>query len=249
MGAVEMTPTTGVVVTGGASGIGLATARALAEVGRAVAIWDLDGNAALQEASAIADEFSVAAIGEGIDVRQTFNLAAAADRARAALGPIGGLVHSAGGAFGIQALEEITDDDWDAVVNVNLRAAAFLVQALLPDLRAHAGSAIVGIASIAAFVGFDSIPAYRAAKSGLLGLTRSLALGLAEDRIRVNAVCPGHIETRNDSRRPKGDVTPLRRMGKPEDIAFAVRFLLSDQASFVTGQQLVVDGGLLARTM
>src|SRR4029077_6650325 len=128
------------------------------------------------------------------DVRQTDSLAAAASDARSALGPIGGLVHAAGGR-GPGPLGSITEPEGDRVVDVNLRAETFLVQALLPDLRASEGAAVVGIASIAAWIGFEHIPAYCASKAGLLGLTRSLALSLANDGIRVNAVRPGYIDT------------------------------------------------------
>jgi NAD(P)-dependent dehydrogenase (short-subunit alcohol dehydrogenase family) len=137
---------------------------------------------------------------------------------------------------------------------VNLRAEALLVIALLGDLRANAGSAVVGIASIEAIIGHGAIPAYCASKAGLLGLTRSLADSLSPDGVRVNAVCPGYIDT--PMLRPSLDLpgtrekyeagAPLRRLGQPEDIARAVRFLMSDEASFVTGTHLVVDGGTTA---
>ena len=257
MPALEMTPATPVVVTGGASGIGRGCARALAAVGRPVAIWDINGDAAEAEAAAIAKEFGVATVGTGIDVRQTALLQAAAEGARADLGPLGGLVHAAG-VSGRAPVDEITEAEWSRVVDVNLRAETFLVQALLPDLRASAGAAIVGIASIAAWIGYEHIPAYCASKAGLLGLTRSLALNLAADGIRVNAVCPGYIDTPMLQERSLAvpgarerfqSVIPLSRMGEPDDIAKAVRFLMSDQAAYVTGQHLVVDGGVLATTV
>src|SRR4051794_5784698 len=252
-----MTPTTPVIVTGGASGIGRGCARALAAVGRPVAIWDLNETAAIDEAATISKDFGVAAIGAGLDVRRTDELPGAVTAARAALGTIGGLVHAAG-ISGPGAIADVTPDAWDAVVDVNLRAEAFIVQALLDDLRASPGAAVVGIASIAAWIGYEHIPAYCASKAGLLGLTRSLSLSLANDGIRVNAVCPGYIDTPilagSISAAPAGReryqrVIPLSRLGEPDDIAKAVRFLMSDQAGYVTGQHLVVDGGVLATTV
>jgi NAD(P)-dependent dehydrogenase (short-subunit alcohol dehydrogenase family) len=247
MAAVSLSPATGVVVTGGASGIGRACAQTLSEAGRPVAVWDRDGAGAEAVAKQVAADTGVDTIGIGIDVTDSSAFADAIDRTRAALGSIGGLVHSAGAvrSDNIGALDET---GWDFVLNVNLRAEALLVQALLEDLRAAEGAAVVGIASIEAVVGNAAIPAYCASKAGLLGLTRSMALQLASDGIRVNAVCPGFIDTpmlgaAGEGRKRMAAECPLKRLGEPRDIAKAVRFLLSDEASFVTGTHLVVDGG------
>src|SRR5438876_7795150 len=194
MGAVQHTPSTGVIVTGGASGIGRASARALAEAGRPVACWDLHADGAASAAEDIARELGVAAIGVGIDVTKSSAFPDAVARSRAALGTIGGLVHAAGAVSG-DPIGALTEENWAKVVDVNLRAHAMLVQALLDDLRANPGSAVVGIASIEAIIGHGAIPSYCASKAGLLGLTRSMADRLAPDGVRVNAVCPGYIET------------------------------------------------------
>ncbi len=254
MGTIEFTPSTGVIVTGGASGIGKASATALAQSGRPVAIWDLQTSAAESTAAELAATHGVATIGFGIDVTDRSRLAGAVDASRAALGSIGGLVHAAGAVRPgpIEALDETT---WDFVIDVNLSAEAWIVQAILSDLVANPGSAIVGIASIEGLVGHGAIPSYCASKSGLLGLTRSLADALGPRGVRVNAVCPGYIETpmlagalTNDAARAEMEGSSmLGRLGQPDDIAKPVRFLLSDQASFMTGTYLVVDGGTTSR--
>lgn len=244
--------TTAVVVTGGGSGIGRACCEALAAVGRPVAVWDRDGDAAV----AVAESLDVASVGVGIDVTEVAALAPAVQLSRDAVGAIGGLVHSAG-VVDVSPVDTLSVDAWSRVVDVNLRAEAFVVQALLGSLRETApGSAIVGIASIEAIVGNAAIPAYCASKAGLLGLTRALAVGLAAEGIRVNAVCPGYVDTpmlgtamsaAPGLREMFESQVPMGRLAQPSEIAAAVRFLLSGDASYITGAELVVDGGTTRR--
>jgi len=246
-------PTTGVVVTGGASGIGRACCLALAEVGRPVAAWDLNGDGAAETARDC-EALGVSAIGRAVDVTDGRALDDALDATKAAITSIGGLVHAAG--IVAPALDDVIDvGTWDAVLGVNLRAEAMLVSALHSSLRdANPGSAIVGISSIEGLIGHGFIPSYVVSKHGLIGLTRSLAHRLGPDGIRANAVCPGYIETpmlTPTISTPEAQAAfvrrvPLGRLGQPEDVARIVRFLLSDEASYVNGSVVVVDGGVTA---
>ena len=251
MSALEMSPTTGVVVTGGASGIGRACARALAEVGRPVSLWDINGEGAAEAAASIAADCGVVTHSAGLDVADRASIDDAVVAARESLGDIGGVVHAAGIVSSMD-IDHLTEEIWDSVIGVNLRAEVFVVQALLGDLRSHEGSAIVGIGSIMSVVGNAMIPSYTASQHGVVGITKSLANHLGPDGIRVNAVCPGYIETpmtaamMDDppSKAACVDKAPLGRVGTPTDIAKAVRFLMSDEAGFVTGTTLIVDGGV-----
>jgi NAD(P)-dependent dehydrogenase (short-subunit alcohol dehydrogenase family) len=247
-------PSTGVVVTGGASGIGAAITAAMAEVGRPVAIWDRNGDGAEQVARACQDEHGVAAHAVALDVTDDAALAAAVTSSAAALGSLGALVHAAG--IVAPAIDDVIDTTtWDAVLATHLRAYAFAVSAVLPELRqAGPGSAIVGISSIEGLIGHGAIPSYTAAKHGIIGLTRALAHRLGPEGVRVNAVCPGYIDTpmlapaiQDANARGQLEATvPLRRLGEPADIARVVRFLCSNEAAYLHGAAVVVDGGVTA---
>jgi len=245
-------PSTGVVVTGGASGIGLAAARALAAVGRPVAIWDISEAKAGAAAAEIANDYGVAAIAVGIDLRDPAAIGPALARTRTALPAIGGLVHAAG-TVDSGSLEGATLEAWESGINVHLRPLLLLVQAMLADFKANPGSAIVAVASINATLGNGMNPIYTAAKGGMLSLVRSLADRLAQDKVRINTVSPGYVRT--PMMQPAVDRLPpgtferrvlLERMGEPEELGRVIRFLLSDEASYVTASEIVVDGGTLS---
>ncbi len=232
---------TGVVVTGGASGIGRACAVALAEAGRPVAVWDLASS-------------DVGDVSLQVDVADGEAVRAAVEQTREALPSIGGFVHAAGIVV-VEPIGSIDFTNFQRVLDVNLVAFARITQELLPDLEAAMpGAAVVGIASIDGLVGSAVVPAYCASKSGVIGLIRSMAATLGPVGIRVNAVCPGYIETPMMAdglavpgvREHFAGAAPLGRIGQPEDIATVVRFLLSDAAAFVTGQTIVADGGVIA---
>lgn len=242
-------PETAVVITGGASGLGFASARALAAVGRPVVLWDLDQGRSEARAQQISEEFGVTAAGLGVDVRDLEALARAAEHTRTLVSQIGGLVHCAG-IVDTDNLDGLTPESWDSGIAVHLRALAFLVQAFLPDLKAAPGGAVVATASINATLGNAINPVYSAGKGGVLSLVRSLADRLGRDGVRINSVSPGQIRTpmMQPALDNLGDAAfsnriLLGRIGMPEEIGRVVRFLLSDEASYITAAEIVVDGG------
>jgi NAD(P)-dependent dehydrogenase (short-subunit alcohol dehydrogenase family) len=242
-------PATGVVLTGGASGLGRASAEALAAVGRPVAIWDLDPDRCRQVAEEIGGRYGVTTFGRAVDVRDPSAIQAAALETRQALPAIGGFVHAAG-IVDTASLDGLTPESFNNGLEIHLRPIALLAQALLPDLSANEGSAIVAFASINATLGNAMNPIYSAAKGGVLSLVRSLADRLARDGIRINAISPGQIRT--PMMKPAldnlGDAAFTRRIllgriGEPAEIGRVVRFLLSEEASYITASEFVVDGG------
>jgi NAD(P)-dependent dehydrogenase (short-subunit alcohol dehydrogenase family) len=241
-------PGTAVVITGGASGIGLATAHALAAVGRPVALWDINGGGAEEAARIIADRYRVRATGLAVDLRNSQAVLPAALATRDAIGPIGGIMHGAGTAE-VTGIDGVTLDNWDAGLGLHARALVLITQAFREDLRRNPGSAIVAISSINAVLGNGMIPIYSAAKGAIISLVRSMADELSADGVRINSISPGHIDTpimASTKAHLPGHFERrimLGRYGAPEELGRAIRFLLSNEASYITGADLLVDGG------
>jgi len=243
-----------VLVTGGARGIGAAIAgKALAE-GALVSIIDVDEAAGAELLATLSAE-KRACFSAG-DVRRASDIARALEAATKLFGPVSGLVNNAGRNVYADPVT-MTEQEWEDVFAVDLKSAWLAARAVLPAMKAAKKGAIVNIASLHADMTYPGMFPYAAAKSGLVGLTRSLALEVGPWQIRVNALSPGYVETalvaeffgRNDPalREKVLAAHPLRRMGSPSEIANCAVFLLSDEASFVTGANWRVDGGLGAR--
>ncbi|MDQ3325761.1 MAG: SDR family oxidoreductase [Actinomycetota bacterium] len=240
-----------VVITGAAQGIGAETARRFADEGAAVAVLDLDES----RATATADTLGAArAIGVGCDVTDEHSVEQAVQRVVEDLGGLHVLVNNAG-ITRDNLLFKMSADDWDQVVSVHLRGTFLVTKAAQQHMVAARYGRIVNLSSVSA-LGNRGQANYSAAKMGLQGLTRTLAIELGPFGITANAVAPGFVVTdmTDETARRVGstpeafrtaaaEITPVRRVGYPADIAHAISFLASEEAGFITGQTLYVDGG------
>lgn len=240
------------VVTGAANGIGLTTARELGRRGFRVVYADLDA-AGAQKAAADAGLTGVTTHFVGVDITDSASVTRMVQSITQHFGALDVLVNNAG-VPAKHASSRITDGEWTQMLDVNLSGAFKCSRAAYPLLVQSKRPAIVNISSIAGLMGMADRAGYGTAKAGLIGLTRVLAVEWAASGIRVNAVAPGYVRTEGFERRMLGAATdvvaelerlvPLGRMCRPEEIAAVVCFLASEDASYITGQTIVVDGGL-----
>ena len=239
------------VVTGGAAGMGLAISRHLAGQGHRVAVLDLDGSAAEQAAKEL-QSTGASAIAAAVDVSDRAAVDGALARVRGELGAIGIMVTSAG-IDRFESFTDITLESWERMLAVNLTGTFHCCQAAVPDMLAAGWGRIVTISSSSAQSGTKRMAHYVASKGGVIGLTKALAVEYAPHGITVNTIPPGFIDTPMARRaEARGDLpsidavaaqTPVRRAGTPEDIAAACAFLCSEDAGYITGQQINVNGG------
>jgi 2-hydroxycyclohexanecarboxyl-CoA dehydrogenase len=234
------------VVTGGGSGIGRAISLRLARDGAAVAVWDLNG-AAAEETAAMVREAGGRALACTTDASDAEQIAAAAARTREALGPVAILVNNAA-ITGFNRFQDVTVEMWDRMMAVNLKGPFLCVKAVLDDMLAAGWGRIVNISSSSAQGGAAMNSHYAASKGGVIGFTKALAMELAPTGITVNNVPPGFVDTPMLRASPLNVeavavMRPMKRAGRPEDIAAACAYLCSEDAGYVTGHTLSVNGG------
>ena len=242
------------IVTGAGAGIGRATALRFAEEGARVMVAEREESAGRETADEIRRAGGEAWF-QRTDVSDEATVERMVEAAVTELGPVNVLVNNAA-AFVFGRVEEVSGEDWEKVLGVNVLGYAHTVRAVLPHMRSAGSGAIVNVASMSGFVAQPEFVPYNTSKGAVMQLTRCLAMDLAADNIRVNGVCPGPIYTqaserhmdflgidREEGRRLFGEDTLLKRMGEPVEIANGILFLASDEASFITGAHLVIDGG------
>jgi len=248
------------IVTGGGRGIGRATALELARLGADIVIADLDQAGAKRTAEEVA-ALGCRSLALSTDVTSRADLRAMVDRTKAEFGRIDILVNNAG-IYRAATTLDVTEEHWDAIMNINAKAVFFASQAVIPAMAAQKSGSIVSLASMAGKIGSKTNLPYNASKAAVVSMTKSLALAHAAQGIRVNCVCPGFVETdmwaqvsreqgallgmsAEEFTRHRAASVPLGRMEKPEDVAHVIAFLAGPRSGYMTGQALSVDGGLV----
>jgi NAD(P)-dependent dehydrogenase (short-subunit alcohol dehydrogenase family) len=238
-------------VTGAGSGIGRATALAFAREGASVVVADISEQSS-RETAQLVEEQGGRAFAVKCDVTQAEDVKAALDKTIEEFDRLDFAFNNAGIEQRNAAIADFEEDEWEQIINVNLRGAFLCMKYEIPLLLKQGGGAIVNVSSGAGVIGIKGGGAYAAAKHGIIGLTKSAALDYAGQNIRVNAVAPGYIATAmmerftggtDEGRAKVVSEEPIGRMGEPEEIADAVLWLCSDASSFVVGHALVIDGG------
>jgi meso-butanediol dehydrogenase/(S,S)-butanediol dehydrogenase/diacetyl reductase len=253
---MQIAPSRKALVTGGAAGFGLEVARRLRAADARVAIVDIDR----EKVARAAEELGGETVAIEADVRSPESVAGAVGRAVEELGGLDTVVNSAG-VIHFKPLAEVTEEDWDLTLDVNLKGVFLVCQAAVPHLRASGRGRIVSLSSDAGKRGFEWIQAYTASKFGVIGLTESMAVELAPDQVTVNCVCPvgcpttdmgaGIVQwkiatTGKSADQVKADAArtnPIGRSATEGDVAAAIMYFISEDASFLTGVALDVDGG------
>jgi len=247
------------IITGGASGIGLATCKLLAEQGAKVAITDLNDKEGEEAKNAILAEGLVAEywhldVSNETEVKQIF------EEINDKFGEINVLINNAGISGVNKQPHEITEEEWDKVMGVNVKGVFFCSKHAIPYMKEAGSGSIINLSSIYGIVSAPDIPAYHASKGAVTLMSKTNALFYANDNIRVNSVHPGFIWTplveEMGKNSPEGlgafreqldDLHPLGHVGEPKDIAYGILYLASDESKFVTGSELVIDGGYTAK--
>ncbi len=241
------------LVTGGSFGIGRATAIAFAKKGARVVIADwIEDNETLNYIKDSGGE----AIFIKCDVSKTADVKTMVDKTISTFGRVDYAFNNAGIEGAMAPAQDCTEDNWDKTIGINLKGTWLCMKYEIPEMLKQGKGVIVNCASVAGLVGFPGLPAYVASKHGMIGLTKTSALECAKLGIRVNAVCPGAIKTpmidritgnKKEVEEQFAGMEPIGRLGQPEEVANAVIWLCSDEASFVTGHAMAVDGGWVAQ--
>jgi NAD(P)-dependent dehydrogenase (short-subunit alcohol dehydrogenase family) len=246
------------VITGAGHGIGRATARRLGSEGASIAVLDRDPAAASETMSTLLND-GVKASSYVCDVANGSDIEAAVGAVLAEHGRID-IVHNNAGVMILGSATTISVDDWERTFDVNVRGMLLVSRVVIPQMKLQGGGTIVNTASMSGLIGEPNLVAYDSSKGAIINFTRQLAIEYARDGIRCNCVCPGWIDTgfndpwyaaaglgADDIRRMVEQSVPMNRQGAAEEVASAVAFLVSDDASYITGHALVVDGGVMAQ--